>query len=237
MKNSTTLLDPLAEGAVIAVCALADAAGPERWSSGAVEDAATALEVLAGALSELSPEAAELLEVIPAAVAALRERVEHAPSVATPSGQADRAEDPAVLSTGLRRALTVHDLAGHRVHQLGPALLTVTLDAAHAQALALAVLLAARRELPRQAPAVEDEPRWGAGPADTAAASLALALSAYGSGTYARVLASGQVTAGLTPTAAQQVTDALNARPAPAAPVRPRRRGLGHGWKGIDAGR
>ncbi|MER6103657.1 hypothetical protein ABT115_15365 [Streptomyces sp. NPDC001832] len=236
MKLTTTLLDPLAESAVIAVCALADAAGPERWSTGAVEDAATALEVLAGALSELSPEAAELLAVVPAAVAALRERVEHAPAVAASSGHADRAEDPAVLSTGLRRALTAHSLGGHRVHQLGPALLTVTLDAAHAQA--LAVLLAARRELPRQAPAIEDELRWGAGPADTAAASLAVALAAYGSGTYARVLASGQVTAGLTPTAAKRVTDALNTRPAPAAPSsRLRRRGLGHGWKGIDAGR
>lgn len=37
-----------------AVCALADAAGPDRWSSGAVEDTATALEVLAGALSGLN---------------------------------------------------------------------------------------------------------------------------------------------------------------------------------------
>lgn len=146
MKHSNPLLDPLAEGAVIAVCALADAAGPDRWSSGAVEDAATALEVLAGALAELSPEAAELLEVVPAAVAALRERVERAPAAAVPSGPADHVEDPAVLSTGLRRALAGHSLAGHRVHQLGPALLTITLDAAHAQA--LAVLLAARRELP-----------------------------------------------------------------------------------------
>ncbi|MFJ6054620.1 hypothetical protein [Streptomyces sp. NPDC092307] len=95
-----------------------------------------------------------------------------------------------------------------------------------------------RRELPRQAPAAEDELRWGAGPAETAAASLAVALVAYGPGTYARVLASGHVTAGLTPTAAQQVTDALNTRPvATAPPPRARRRGLGHGWKGIDAGR
>ncbi|WP_331756414.1 hypothetical protein [Streptomyces sp. NBC_01568] len=235
MKHATSL-DPLAENAVIAACALADAAGPERWSAGAVEDAATALEVLAGALSELSPEAAELLEVIPAAVAALRERVEHAPTAAVPARRADAATDPAVLSTGLRRALTAHSLTGHRVHQLGPALLTITLDAAHAQA--LAVLLAARRELPRQAPAAEDEPRWGAGPAETAAASLAVALAAYGPGTYARVLASGQVTAGLSPMAARQVTEALNTRPAPSAPSsRPRRRGLGHGWKGIDASR
>ncbi|MCX5195786.1 hypothetical protein OOK31_18115 [Streptomyces sp. NBC_00249] len=169
MKHSTSL-DPLAESAVVPVCALADAAGPERWSADTVEDAATALEVLAGALSELSPEAAELLEVIPAAVAALRERVEHVPATAGQARRADAAEDPAVLSTGLRRALAAHSLTGHRVHQLGPALLTITLDAAHAQA--PAVLLAARRELPRQAPAVSS--------------------------------------------------------------TRPRRLGLGHGWKGID---
>lgn len=126
--------------------------------------------------------------------------------------QTDRA-DPVVLSTGLRRALAAHSLAGHRVHQLGPALLTITLDAAHAQA--LGVVLAARRELPRQTPATEDELRWGEGPAATAAASLAVALAAYGPGTYARVLASGHVTAGLSPTTAHQVTDALNTRPAP----------------------
>lgn len=95
---------PLAENAVVAMCALADAAGLERWSSGAVEDAATALEVLAGALSDLSPEAAELLEIVPAAVAALREQMERATAVAVPSGPADRAEDSSVLSPGPRRA-------------------------------------------------------------------------------------------------------------------------------------
>lgn len=202
MKHSTSL-DPLAENAVIAVCTLADAAGPERWSADAIEDAATALEVLAGALSEISPEAAELLEVVPAAVAALRERVEQGAAHPSPAEQSarrgDAPADPAVLSTGLRRALAAHSLTGHRVHQLGPALLTVTLDPVHAQA--LAALLAARRELPRQPPAAEGELHWGAGPAETAAASLAVALAAYGAGTYARVLASGQVTAGLSPTA------------------------------------
>ncbi|WP_327389014.1 hypothetical protein [Streptomyces sp. NBC_01207] len=54
------------------------------------------------------------------------------------------------------------------------------------------MLLDARRELPRQAAAAaEDEPRWGSGSAETAAASLTFALAAYGPGTYARVLASG----------------------------------------------
>ncbi|MFG2298544.1 hypothetical protein [Streptomyces sp. NPDC048603] len=112
----------------------------------------------------------------------------------------------------------------------------MTMDSARAQA--LATLLAVRRELPRQAPASEDEPRWGTGPADTAAAALAAALAAYGTGTYARVLASGDVSAGLPPAAVLQVTSALNTPAARAATPasRPRRRGLGHGWKGIDAG-
>ncbi|MFI8281051.1 hypothetical protein ACIGBH_40555 [Streptomyces sp. NPDC085929] len=87
--------------------------------------------------------------------------------------------------------------------------------------LTLAVLLAARRELSRQAPAAEDEPRWGAGPAETASASLAVALAAYRPGTCTRVLTSGQVTAGRTPTATRQVTVALNTRPAPAVPATP----------------
>ncbi|MGW1643142.1 hypothetical protein [Streptomyces lavendulae] len=112
MKHSTSL-DPLAENAAIAVCALA--AGRERWSSGAVEDAATALEVLAGALSEFSPEAAELLEVVPAAVAAIRERVEHARAATVPTRRrTDAATDPAVPSTGLRRGHRLdHAAAGH----------------------------------------------------------------------------------------------------------------------------
>ncbi|MFG2667555.1 hypothetical protein ACGFY6_25350 [Streptomyces sp. NPDC048387] len=234
MKHSSSRLDPLAERAVLAACALADASGPDRWSAGAIEDAATALEVLAGALSGLSPRAAELLEVVPAAVAALRAGVEHVPAEAAPAPGAGRSGDPAVLSTALRRVLAVHNLAG-RVHQLGPALLTITMGPAHAQA--LAALLAVRRELPRQTPAPEDEPRWGGGPADTAAASLAAALAAYGPETYARVLASGDVSAGLTPSAALQVTGALDAPPArtPAPASRPRRRGLGYGWKGIEA--
>lgn len=46
------------------------------------------------------------------------------------------------------------------------------------------MLPAARRGLPRQTPAIEDELRWGAGPAETAAASLAVDLAAYGAGTY-----------------------------------------------------
>jgi MOSC domain-containing protein YiiM len=46
---------------------------------------------------------------------------------------------------------------------------------------------------------------WGAGPAETAAAALADALRAHGTGANARVLASGEVSAGLTSQSAQAV--------------------------------
>ncbi|TVL90240.1 hypothetical protein CD790_22210 [Streptomyces sp. SAJ15] len=75
--------------------------------------------------------------------------------------------------------------------------------------------------------------RWGAGPAETAAAALANALRAHGTGAYAPVLTSGQVCAGLTSQTAQEVVAALTARPAAASCGK--RRGLGSGFKGIAA--
>ncbi|MFV2119655.1 hypothetical protein ACE14D_14900, partial [Streptomyces sp. Act-28] len=57
-------LEALAEQAVVAACALADAAGLGEWSPGAVEDAATALEVLAGALARLDPQCADILAAV-----------------------------------------------------------------------------------------------------------------------------------------------------------------------------
>ncbi|MGA5558935.1 hypothetical protein [Streptomyces lavendulocolor] len=68
---------------------------------------------------------------------------------------------------------------------------------------------------------------------ETAAAALADALRAHGTGAYARVLASGQVSAGLTPQTAQAVVAALTSRPVAAS--RGKRRGLGSGFKGIAA--
>jgi hypothetical protein len=69
-------VEALAEEAVVAACTLADAADPSRWSAGAVEDVAAALEVLAGALAQLDPECAEILSVVPVA----RPRLSSAPS-------------------------------------------------------------------------------------------------------------------------------------------------------------
>ncbi|OEJ36359.1 hypothetical protein BGK72_39040 [Streptomyces agglomeratus] len=110
--------------------------------------------------------------------------------------------------------------------------MTVTLEAADAQA--LAALLTPRDEPHGQNHRAMGNAResWGAGPAGTAAAALARALTTYGASSYARVLDSGKVTAGFTPQAAQQLTTALSLKPAPAA--RTRRRGLGHGWRGLS---
>ncbi|MER8062619.1 MULTISPECIES: hypothetical protein [unclassified Streptomyces] len=220
-------VEALAEEAVVAACTLADAADPSRWSAGAVEDVAAALEVLAGALAQLDPECAEILSVVPVAVAAVVERAEQA---AAGASESSGGRATTVTSAALRQALAAHGLTRARVHQLGAALVTVTLDASEAQA--LAVLLSRRDALPRQAQS-GDEDGWGAGPAETAAAALADAVRAHGTGAYARVLASGQVSAGLTSQIAQAVISALTARPG-AAP-RGKRRGLGPGFQGVNA--
>ncbi|MGW1596958.1 hypothetical protein [Streptomyces sp. NPDC002343] len=229
MKLSTGLgrVEALAEEAVVAACTLADAASPSRWSADAVEDVAAALEVLAGALAQLDPECADILSVVPIAAAAIVERAEQA-TAGTSESVGGRAT--AGTSTALRQALSAHGLTRHRVHQLGAALVTVTLDAPDAQA--LAVLLDRREALPRQSQHGDDG-GWGAGPTETAAAALADALRTHGTGAYARVLASGQVSAGLTPQAAQAVVAALTARPS--ATSRGRRRGLGPGFKGVTS--
>ncbi|MGK5546675.1 hypothetical protein ACSNOH_18375 [Streptomyces sp. URMC 127] len=215
-------LEQHAEAVVLAACALVDAAVPDGWSPGAVEDVATALEVLTGALAQRDPESAEILAVVPTAVAALRERTDQqAQALDAQAGQSLPG-----ATTEIRRALGTHRVAG-RVYQLGAALVTVTLDAADAQA--LAVLLAQPGQQRPQAAAPEAQ--WGAGPAATAAAALGEALTAYGPSTYARTLDSGHITAGMSPDAAQRVAAALTAK----EPGRKtRRRGLGHGWKGLE---
>ncbi|HEX5565905.1 MAG TPA: hypothetical protein VFY14_03015 [Streptomyces sp.] len=230
-KTGPGCLEPLAEAAVVAACELADAADPERWSAGAVEDAAWAMEVLAEALGQLDPECAEILSVVPVAVAALLERTDQARAGTAVRG-AESAPGASVTSTALRRALAAHGLTRHDVHQLGPALVTVTVPPADAQA--LAALLDPRGELPRRTRLAEADARWGAGPAQTAAAVLAEALALHGPGTYARVLGSGKVSAGLTPQAAQSVIAALTTRTSPAP--RTRRRALGPGYRGLSGG-
>ncbi|MEU5431564.1 hypothetical protein AB0H73_39010 [Streptomyces olivoreticuli] len=226
--QQASAVESLAERAVVAACALADVASPGSWSASAVEDAAAALEVLAGALAQLDPECAEILSVVPVAAAAVLERAEQARVGAAPH---EGGRNAAGTSPALRQALTTHGITRHRVHHLGAVLVTVTLDPADAQA--LAALLAQRSETPVQQARHSDE-GWGEGPAGTAAAALAEALAAHGPGAYARVLASGQVSAGLTPRAAQNVVAALGNRPSTSARTG-RRRGLGPGYKGLTS--
>ncbi|MFC8015532.1 hypothetical protein [Streptomyces cinereoruber] len=182
LNNGPGRVEALAEEAVVAACTLADAAGPSLWSADAVEDVAAALEVLAGALAQLDPECAEILSVVPVAAAAVVERAEQA-AAGTSESVGGRAT--VGTSAALRQALAAHGLTRHRVQQLGAALVTVTLDAPEAQA--LAVLLSRRGALPRQTQP-EDEDGWGSGLSETAAAALADALRAHGTGAYARVL-------------------------------------------------
>lgn len=234
--RTQTGVETHAEAVVLAACALADTALPGRWSLDAVQDAATALEILADSLGALDPESAEILSVVPVAVAALLERAEQA-EAGVPTSQ--ESGGWAALSTvgvngALRQALDAHGLSSFRVHQLGPALVTVTLEAADAQA--LAGLLTAGGEQ-REPPQVwrETAALWGAGPAGTAAAALGEALTAYGPGTYTRVLDSGHVSSGLSPRAAQKVTGVLTSRPVTMR--RPRRRGLGRGAPDVASDR
>ncbi|MFD7402023.1 hypothetical protein ACFV7R_04985 [Streptomyces sp. NPDC059866] len=72
-----------------AVCELVDAVTPSAWSTGAVEDAADAIDMLAEALAAIDPEAARALAAVPAATAGLRRRL-------IPAATEDVAEVPAL---------------------------------------------------------------------------------------------------------------------------------------------
>ncbi|MFI6530669.1 hypothetical protein [Streptomyces uncialis] len=61
-----------AELAVVSACHLADAATPAAWSPGAAEDALDAIDVLAAALSRISPETADALAAVATATTAAR---------------------------------------------------------------------------------------------------------------------------------------------------------------------
>lgn len=67
----------------------------------------------------------------------------------SPISHGSLSANPPVLSTDLR-ALTAHSVSGYRVHQLGTALLTIALDAAHAQSLSM--LLTTRANSPARRP-------------------------------------------------------------------------------------
>lgn len=79
-----------------AVCELVDTVSPTTWSTGAVEDAADAIDMLVEALAAIDPEAARALAAVPAATAALRRRL-------APAATGDVAEAPAPRSGRPRR--------------------------------------------------------------------------------------------------------------------------------------
>jgi hypothetical protein len=58
-----------------AACRLADLAVPGGWNRLAVEDALTAIDVLAGTMGEISPQVAEVLVAVTAATSTARRRL------------------------------------------------------------------------------------------------------------------------------------------------------------------
>ncbi|MEU3423603.1 hypothetical protein AB0F39_34520 [Streptomyces murinus] len=74
--GEATRVEERAAAVADAVCELADTATPTTWSTGAVEDAADAIDMLAEALASIGPEAARVLAAVPAATAALRRRLD-----------------------------------------------------------------------------------------------------------------------------------------------------------------
>ncbi|MFE6691954.1 hypothetical protein ACFVFQ_36480 [Streptomyces sp. NPDC057743] len=79
-----------------AVCELVDTVTPTTWSTGAVEDAADAIDMLTEALAAIDPEAARALAAVPAATAVLRRRL-------APTAVEDVTEVPAPRSGRPRR--------------------------------------------------------------------------------------------------------------------------------------
>ncbi|MFG3158117.1 hypothetical protein ACGF7W_39460 [Streptomyces sp. NPDC048219] len=79
-----------------AVCELVDAVTPRAWSTGAVEDAIDAIDMLAEVLAAIDPETARILAAVPAATARLRHRL-------VPGGTEDVPEAPAPRSGRPRR--------------------------------------------------------------------------------------------------------------------------------------
>jgi hypothetical protein len=91
---------------------------------------------------------------VPVAAAAVSDRAEHA-GAGTGMSEAVDGRTTAGTSVALCQTLAAHGLTRHRVHPLGAALVTVTLTAPSAQALA-ALLSRHGAALPRQAPRADD---------------------------------------------------------------------------------
>ncbi|WP_435837703.1 hypothetical protein [Streptomyces chrestomyceticus] len=92
MGRAVPGVEERADEAAEAACKLADAVTPDAWSPAAVEDAAEAIEILAGALGQISPDAARILAAIPAVTAELRQRLlqTEPPAAAVPAPRRGR---------------------------------------------------------------------------------------------------------------------------------------------------
>ncbi|MER7048347.1 hypothetical protein [Streptomyces jumonjinensis] len=75
-----------AELVVESACHLADAVTPTAWSTAAAEDALDAIDVLAAALSQISPETAQALAAVAAATADARRHLD-LPTDPEPAGE------------------------------------------------------------------------------------------------------------------------------------------------------
>ncbi|MFD5557786.1 hypothetical protein ACFWIA_28595 [Streptomyces sp. NPDC127068] len=64
-----------AESVVVSACHLADVVAPTAWSAAAAEDALDAIDVLAAALSGISPDTARALAAVAAATADVRRQL------------------------------------------------------------------------------------------------------------------------------------------------------------------
>ncbi|MEV5879405.1 hypothetical protein AB0L75_35310 [Streptomyces sp. NPDC052101] len=92
-----------------AVCELVDRVTPTTWSTGAVEDSADAIDMLAEALAPIGPETARTLAAVPAATTALRRQL-------TPGTTEDEGE-PTALTDDLLRRQSPTDQHEHPVHR------------------------------------------------------------------------------------------------------------------------
>ncbi|MFI1890452.1 hypothetical protein [Streptomyces jumonjinensis] len=80
-----------------AACELVDTAASATWSTGAIEDATDAIDLLVGALAAIDPEAARILAAVPVATAELRKHL------SPPTTDEDVATVPAPRSGRPRR--------------------------------------------------------------------------------------------------------------------------------------
>ncbi|MFE2045307.1 hypothetical protein ACFXAZ_31210 [Streptomyces sp. NPDC059477] len=92
-----------AESVVVSACHLADVVAPTAWNAAAAEDALDAIDVLAAALSQISPETAGALAAVAAATEDARRRL-GLPTDADAAAPGEAAVPAAAAGTGQQAA-------------------------------------------------------------------------------------------------------------------------------------